>query len=147
MGGGGYARGWYLYGSDPYGRLPELKGIISRCIFIGWYSCRGSYSYRGSYRYPYCCGHSSQLVCKTCRARKTAKKWEGASRGSNRIERAHRVERVGRAKQTGGNSGGKWKDPCHNAQNRNAHPLPLCILRPHECPCACVGQVDTYVLR
>ena len=139
MGGGGYAGGWYLYGSDPYGRLQELEGIVSGSVFIGWYSYRDSY--------PYCCGHSSQLVCRTCSARKTAKICEGAFTGSNRIERAHRVERVGRAKQTGGNSTGKWEDPCHNAQNRNAHPLPLCILRPHECACACVGQVDTSVLR
>ena len=27
MGGSGYAGGWYLYASDPYGRLPELEGI------------------------------------------------------------------------------------------------------------------------
>ena len=49
MGGGGYAGGWYLYGSDPYGRLPELEGIVSGSVFIGWYSYRGSHSYRGSY--------------------------------------------------------------------------------------------------
>ena len=146
MGGGGYAGGWYLYGSDPYGRLPELEGI-SGSVFIGWYSYRSSYSYRGSYRYLYCCGHSSQLVCRTCRARKTGKTWEGKCRGSHTIKRADRVERVGRAKQTGGNSRGKWKDSCHTAQHRNAHPLPLCILRRHECPCPCVGQVDTSVLR
>ena len=42
MGGGGYAGGWYLYGSEPYGRLPELEGI-SGSVFIGWYSYRGSY--------------------------------------------------------------------------------------------------------
>ena len=60
MVGGRYAGGWYLYGSDPYGRLPELEGI-SGSVFIGWYSYRGSYLYRGSYRYPCCCGHSSQL--------------------------------------------------------------------------------------
>ena len=35
MGSGGYAGGWYLYGSDPYGRLPELEGIVCRSIFIG----------------------------------------------------------------------------------------------------------------
>ena len=134
MGGGGYTGGWYLYGSNPYGRLQELEGIASGSVFIGWYSYRDSYSH--------CCGHSSQLVCRTCRARKTAKRWEGASTGSNRIERAHCVERVGRAKP-----GGKWKDPCHNAQNRNAHPLPLCILRPHDCPCGCIRQVHPSVLR
>ena len=48
MGGGGYAGGWYLYGSDPYRRPLELEGI-SGCVFIGWYSYRGSYLYRGSY--------------------------------------------------------------------------------------------------
>ena len=106
MGGGGYAGGWYLYGSDPYGRLRELEGI-SGSVFIGWYSYRGSYSYRASYGYPCCCGHSSQLVSRTCRARKPGKTWEGKSRGSHRIERADRVERVGRAKQKEGNSKGK----------------------------------------
>ena len=91
-----------------YGRLPELEGI-SGSDFIGWYSYRGSDSYRGSYGYPCCCGYpySSQVVWRTCRARKTGKTWEGKSRGSHRIERADRVERVGRPKQTGGNSRGK----------------------------------------
>ena len=108
MGGGVKSWGRYLYGSDPYGRLPELEGI-SGSVFIGWYSYSGSYSYRGSYGYPCCCGYpySSQVVCRTCRARKTGKTWEGKSRGSHRIERADRVECVGRPKQTGGNSRGK----------------------------------------
>ena len=97
MGGGGYAGGSYLYGSDPDGKIHELEGIVSGSVFIGLYS------YRGSYSYPDCYGHTSQLVCRTCTAHKTAKICEGASRGSNRIERAHRVERVERAKQTGGN--------------------------------------------
>ena len=92
--------GWYLYGLDLYERLPELEGI-SGSVIIGCYSERGSYLYRGSYRPPYCCGHSSQLVCRTCRARKTAKTWEGKSRiespsSNRRQESSNRIERVDR---------------------------------------------------
>ena len=92
----------------PIREAPGARGI-SGSDFIGGYLYRGSYSYRGSYGYPCCCGYpySSQVVCRTCRARKTGRTWEGKSRGSHRIERADRVERVGRPKQTGGNSRGK----------------------------------------
>ena len=45
MGGSRYAGGWYLYGSNPYGRLPELErhrfrirlhrlGLVTRLILV-----------------------------------------------------------------------------------------------------------------
>ena len=62
------------------------------------------------------------------------------------INLAQSGARVGRAKQTRGDSRGKWKDPYHNGQNRNTHPLRLCILGPDECPCACFRKFDPSVL-
>ena len=62
---------------------------------------------------------------RTCRPRRT--------RGTRKADRRQLQRQV--------------KRPYHDAQHRNAHQLPLCILCHHECPCPCVGQVDTSVLR